>query len=286
MRFFWPNGTSGAVTISFDDGYASTYQNTVFSLKERGLSATYNIIPAYVNKVFNGEKTANWEQWCEANKMGHEVASHGFTHAPLAGRMSDFRRFIHNLKITPDPISYIRQLMLTIYIMRRWKNQRQEKTNEQPTLNLINDLTESRAIIDRKITGLPTVSFAYPSGRYTTNSKKAVASAGFCSARTLDLGLNNHLSDLFSLNSIAMAPGMSVNDYSYWLDKACKANEWLIIVLHLVAEKNPNQYPYFCSIKEWDHLLNLVEQYPLWVADQREIVNFITSQVDKTNDLY
>ena len=277
MKIAWPGGAIAAVTISFDDGYATTYENTICALQERQLFGTYNIIPSQVGAIFSGELTASWEDWRKAARMGHEIASHGFFHSPLSGRVSELRRLLNNLFVTHNRVAYMKQLYRTISTLHQWQKQSQTQSKTPQPKQTDRHLQSSRMIIDEKISGLTTESFAYPSGGYDSASKKAVRLAGFRSARTLDLGLNQLPIGYYSLRSISLGPGMSVDDYIPWLEKACKTNAWLIVVLHLVGEKNPNNYPYFCSFSNWQRLLELFEHYPLWIATQRDVIRYLTT---------
>jgi peptidoglycan/xylan/chitin deacetylase (PgdA/CDA1 family) len=139
------------------------------------------------------------------------------------------------------------------------------------------DLVASRLSIERIVQGSSVESFAYPSGRYNSASRRVVADAGFKSARTLDLGVNHASCDLFALRAIALAPGTTVDDLVVWLERTVQSRAWLIVVLHLVARRNPTNYPYFCSLSEFQRLLEAVQSRPFWIATQRQVVRHLLS---------
>ncbi len=75
----WPEGRSGAVSVTFDDGSDSQLQQAVPLLDERGLRATFYLIPT-------GER---WERnragWQAAAARGHEMGNHTLSHICARG---------------------------------------------------------------------------------------------------------------------------------------------------------------------------------------------------------
>lgn len=277
----WPTGAQAAVTFSFDDGYDATYETTVTCLQERCLYATYNIITDYIGAAFEQLPTATWSQWRQANCMGHEIASHSATHVALAGPLSDLRRLLEGLYAAPDRIACASQLVTrarALWVFSANKPLRAPTlSSRRPSCPSTADLVASRLSIERAVQGSPVESFVYPSGRYNTTSRRAVAYAGFKSARTLDLGLNHAFCDLFALRAVALGPGMTVDDLTVWMEQAVTSRTWLIVVLHLVARHNPTGYPYFCSLSEFQRLLDAVQSQPFWIATQRQVVRYLMS---------
>jgi peptidoglycan/xylan/chitin deacetylase (PgdA/CDA1 family) len=273
----WPAGAEAALTLSFDDGYVATFAATVFSLRQWGLCGTYHVVTGRAGAHLDGLATAGWAEWREAARLGHEIASHGAFHAPLAGALSDAGRLLANLRAAPDRRAYTRQLLSTRRALRRWHDPASAQPEGRPARPSVADLASSRQCIDREVGGAESI--AYPAGRQSAAARRAVAAAGFHSARALGLGLNDALSGLFALRSVALGPGMVVQDLVAWLDRARASNAWLVAVFHLVADANPAGYPYFCSTSDWRQLLDAVQSRPLWVATQREVVRHLSTVV-------
>jgi peptidoglycan/xylan/chitin deacetylase (PgdA/CDA1 family) len=76
----WKGNASGAITLSFDDGYLETYESVIPLLDNGNIRGTFNIITQRVGKHYGGLELADWQQWVEAAKKGHEIASHTATH--------------------------------------------------------------------------------------------------------------------------------------------------------------------------------------------------------------
>ena len=210
--------------------------------------------------------------------MGHEIASHSATHIALAGPLSDLRRVLEGLRAAPDRLAYAGQLVATARALCKRLVRAPPLSYRRSSLPSTADLAASRLSIDRMVRGLPVESFAYPAGRHNSASRRAVAGAGFKSARTLDLGLNYAFCDLFALCAIALGPGLTVDGLTTWLERARTSRAWLIIVLHLIAKRNPTGHPYFCPLSEFQRLLDAVQSQPFWIATQRQVVRYLMSQ--------
>ena len=75
------------VSITFDDGFASTYTNALPVLTERGIKAT-----VYVTTDFIGSPGyMTWDQVISLqNDYGWEIGSHTVTHAELEGLPAEY----------------------------------------------------------------------------------------------------------------------------------------------------------------------------------------------------
>ena len=266
----WPAGAQAAVTFSFDDGYALTYENTALPLHQRGMCATYNLITDNVGGVFEGLPVATWQQWGEAVRLGHEIASHSATHAPMAGTLSAVRRALAGFGAAPDSLVYARQLVATASALRKWsKHLALHAPLSSPTLS---DLVNSRLTIERHLPGVKAESFVFPAGLHQAYSRRLVGQAGFTSARASNMGLNDPSCDFFALRAITLGPGLEIEDLYPWLDRACHRRAWLIIALHWVAKSNSMGYPYFCSLDGFQRLLDAVQARTFWVATQGQVI--------------
>jgi peptidoglycan/xylan/chitin deacetylase (PgdA/CDA1 family) len=273
----WPAGAHAALTLSFDDGYAATYEATVARLQTRDLCATYSVITNSVGSVFEGLPTATWQQWQKAARMGHEIASHSATHNPLAGSASDLRRLLQGLRAAPDRLAYVGRVVLTARVLFK-QHRAPHSPARRSSFPSVADLAASRLTIDRIVGGLPVESFVYPGGRHSAASQRAVVDAGFKSARTADLGLNYPSCDFSRLRAVTLGPGLTVDNLAVWLERARANRAWLIIGLHLVAERNPTSYPYFCPLSEFQRLLDALQSQPFWIETQRQVVRYLMGQ--------
>ena len=73
-EFSWPNGTLGAVTLSYDDAIRNHYEYVAPSLDRNGLRATF-----YVT-IDRAGFTQNPQAWRRAARMGHELGNHSLFH--------------------------------------------------------------------------------------------------------------------------------------------------------------------------------------------------------------
>ncbi len=110
----WQGGSPGAASLSFDDGYAETYNAVIPILAEKNISATFNVISVKVGGVYGELGLADWGQWRKAAEMGHEIGSHMATHvhvdevsaAELAGELESSKTNIKK-NIGRDALSFV-----------------------------------------------------------------------------------------------------------------------------------------------------------------------------------
>ena len=275
MEHHWYGDADAAITISFDDGYSATWQTAGPALYQRGLRGTFHIITNLVGTPFVGLPTANWDEWHEAADQGHEIGSHGFNHAPLAGKLADLKRLVRNWQASYNRPAYTRQIWAVLRALNRWEQSTIHYAAPERLGNKVDDLRGSRQRIDQALGNTYTESFAYPGGRYDATARQIVAKAGFTSARSLDLGLNHNTFDRFALRAVSLTPGLSIGDLVGWINRACKMHAWLILVFHLVADQNETGYPYFCSTADFQRLLDNIQSHPVWVATQRQVMHHL-----------
>lgn len=84
--------TTGTVTITFDDGYASTYRDAYPILRESGMPATLFVTTDWLNrkKSYKGAEVMTVQQCRELSEAGWEIGSHTVTHPNLV-HVSDSR---------------------------------------------------------------------------------------------------------------------------------------------------------------------------------------------------
>ncbi len=74
--FSWPDGTRGAVSLSFDDARPSQIDAGMALLDRLGVTATFFVVPGAVEQRLDG--------WRRAVTAGHEIGNHSLIH-PCSG---------------------------------------------------------------------------------------------------------------------------------------------------------------------------------------------------------
>ena len=268
----WPNGKSAALTITFDDGFADTYHETCGWLAEREIKATYFLISRYVGKCFENIATANWENWRLAAGQGHEVASHGATHATMAGLKAGIDPVLRGILSAPDRFSYFRQIFFRFLALRKY----QKPANNSP--GLVDPLSEpqvSRQEIRQHLPNCQVLSFSYPAGRLNLAACQAVEAAGYLSARGNQAGINIGGNSPFTLRNLCLGPGLTLPELEPWLRRTLDQSGWLIITFHLVSKNNSTLYPYHCSVSGFRQMIHRIEKLPFWVTTQQAVVTYL-----------
>lgn len=265
----WPNGASAALTITFDDGYADTYRQTAAWLADRGYRGTYYVISRRVGTYFERLPTATWHDWRCAAQMGHEIASHSATHKSMAGPLCDVQRICLGILDSPDRRGFIRQTFLRARVLRKYQS---EADSSQERVDPLLEPSISRQEIKSQLPESPVSSFSYPAGRVNRAARQAVARAGYLSARGNQVGINSGADSLFALRNICLGPGLSLKELEPWLHRAVDRRGWLILTFHLVSNDNATQYPYHCSVPDFQGIVKRIEGLPFWVATQQAVI--------------
>ncbi len=71
----WRNGASAAVSVTMDDGYASQIRFMAPLLSSRGYAGTFFVVTGWL------DAEDLWDGWRGVAADGHEIGSHGLTHA-------------------------------------------------------------------------------------------------------------------------------------------------------------------------------------------------------------
>ncbi|MEX2716122.1 MAG: polysaccharide deacetylase family protein [Candidatus Sigynarchaeum springense] len=122
----WPDERSSALSLTFDDGYASHHAYLYPVLKEFGLKATFFVVPGWLDDPSTSKYASRIGTWREFEQMagdGFEIGSHGMTHVKLTRLM-------------------------------------QGAENRAGTL--LHELAESKRVIERHIPTQPCSAIAYP----------------------------------------------------------------------------------------------------------------------------
>lgn len=82
-------GYEETLHVTFDDGDLSQYEHALPLLEEHGIKATFFVSAGLVGQHNCDSRVArdymDWEQLAELVRLGHTVASHGFSHKLLTG---------------------------------------------------------------------------------------------------------------------------------------------------------------------------------------------------------
>ena len=76
----WPGGDKIAISLSYDDALNSQLDNALPALNQRGLKASFYIVPlsdAFKNRI---------EEWRQLAQQGHELGNHSLFHACLSAK--------------------------------------------------------------------------------------------------------------------------------------------------------------------------------------------------------
>jgi len=82
----WPDERSSALSLTFDDGYASHHEHLYLVLKECKLKATFFIVPGWLNDPSTSKhasRIGTWRGFEQVARDGFEIGSHGMTHVKL-----------------------------------------------------------------------------------------------------------------------------------------------------------------------------------------------------------
>jgi peptidoglycan/xylan/chitin deacetylase (PgdA/CDA1 family) len=85
----WPGFRRAACSLTFDDGTLDQYLLAFPELERRGLKASFYLITRYTstgrwNDQEDARRLVNWDQARAMHQAGHEIGSHGRTHADLS----------------------------------------------------------------------------------------------------------------------------------------------------------------------------------------------------------
>jgi peptidoglycan/xylan/chitin deacetylase (PgdA/CDA1 family) len=78
----WKHNKPGALTLTFDDGYAAQYSVGVAALNEHGLKGTFFVFTECASMCV--PRHVSWDDWRSAAGAGHEIGSHSKTHPYLS----------------------------------------------------------------------------------------------------------------------------------------------------------------------------------------------------------
>ena len=238
----------GFVSIDFDDGYQSMYDNGLPIFDAAGIRTTQYIVTGSPNNaIVDSNKgpvgiadvsgNAEYLTWAEVQTMaahGHEIGSHTRTHQGLS-----------TLCGVTQPGGAVKPPCV---------DAGGNPTNLDDTLDL--EIAGSKS--DLIAQGLNPQTFAYPYGDYgypNPTVGQAVQAAGYLGARDSDLGYNgtgacppgrpanqcNHMYPFYLWSQSAENDmNTTQSQVNAWIQYAHDNGLWLIILLHRVDDNSPD----------------------------------------------
>jgi peptidoglycan/xylan/chitin deacetylase (PgdA/CDA1 family) len=162
------------VVLTFDDGYADFYTDTLPELQRHGFTATLYVVTAFIGNTsrwLQREREAmrpllTWPQLAEISASGIECGAHSHTHPALD--------------------------MLPPSVARA-------------------EIIRSKELLEERL-DQHVLSFAYPYGYYNTRVQEAVRTCGFTSACAVRLAMSSLHDDPYALARLAITPDTDVHD--------------------------------------------------------------------------
>ncbi|MCW9047666.1 MAG: polysaccharide deacetylase family protein [Gammaproteobacteria bacterium] len=127
------------VVITFDDAYASVYNEAFPVLRAKGLPFTVFVTTQYIGDA--NQNFMSWNQLRELQKMGAEIGNHSHSHA---------------------------------HLIRKHKNE----TQKQWKYRVTNEINQAQFILEREVS-TPIRVFAYPYGEFSNSLKEILRDSGY-----------------------------------------------------------------------------------------------------------
>ena len=214
-----PIFNSGMVTLTFDDGWQSFWDNASSSLLANGVKATNYIITQTMTADPNCTTLAatDYHLGCYMNTAEIQALQ-------TAGFDIDAHTRNH-LDLVKDAAS---STMLSLY---GYADANALWTGE--INNSKSDLTSAGFT--------PVDSFAYPYGSYNTQVEQLVHGAGFLGARSVDQGYNLESTDRYALKMQHVTNTTTAAQIEGWVQQAIADKTWLILMFHDVRSGTETQ---------------------------------------------
>ncbi len=206
----------GMVAITFDDGYSGVFEHAWPVLRGLGLPATVFVVAAAPGRnegfwwdhpaVLRAYSATRREHWLTALRGDGTTIVQSLAHAPGPGRPSPCCRPAGWETITAAVRS---GLGLGVHSATH---------RSLPTLDdaeLHREVVRSRDVISRR-TGVSPEFFAYPYGRWDDRVRRAVRSAGYRGAVTVDYGHNTAAADPWALRRVNVPAGIEDAAFQAW----------------------------------------------------------------------
>lgn len=268
----WKNNANGALTLSFDGAYATSYNLGMDVLRAYKVPATWYVVTGYVGSHLERRLVVSWADLKEMSSKGMEIASHTVTH-PKLGILFSWKIFKYICSLIGKPWKLLKPNTTekTIKVVSRIY----ERLPMKNYLKVLGEAVESKAIIRRNL-GHPVFSFAYPEGRYNSKLKKKMKDIGYLSARSADDGYNLQNSiDFFSLKSKVWDITIHADKANRWVDTALEKSAWLIETFHTMSRDGATDYRFETKVSDFDTHLAYASSMDIWVDTQVNIVKYI-----------
>lgn len=257
---------SPKVTLTFDDGYESTYSIAYPILREKGFKATVFIVTDLIGKIWNGKRLMNTEQIRDLHRNGWEIGSHTKSHphlstlsdAILEAELRDSKKYLErvasDLKVTSlsYPFSDISPRVLRYahkyYLLGR-------VNSLYPPLKL-NDIPPKNMLMLKAMGGcipyhtLPFRLVKEYIRRYVSIRQLFLCAYGVSTRRNL----------------FERTKPPSFNLWKKWIDSSIRKKKWLILTFHDLGRN---------EIGEFSKLLDYIENKKISVLTLREILSSV-----------
>ena len=244
----WYNDLSGAVTVSFDDGTITQYNQGVPVLDKYGIKATFALISDWTNDnpTFSAEKGSfsvekiGWAQARQLVNDGHEIASHGKMHV---------RRDTMSVEMVNEFVS---------------ESKREIEENLDTTVS----------------------TFVFPYSATRDELFSAVANSGYLFARTGEETVNEKRKlNLHRLSTIAIYNQYTPSVYELYSSLISSQGKWVILNYHNIFPedskemnilKSHNVYStYSVTPDMFDRQMRLVRNMQRWNAPIQTVGRYI-----------
>lgn len=243
--FHWPNGTQGAVTLSYDDAVPTHFELVAPALEAAGLRATF-----YITVDNNGFRN-NIESWRKVARAGHELGNHSLFH-PCRKDTPDQHPWLsdeYNLsKYTPD--RWIREMRVANCTLQLVDGKSKRTFGNTCCDNSVGPL-DNQTSLENLIPQL------FVAGRGQLISK-AIDPAG---ANFAALG---HYS----------GDGRTFEQLRDEIEAAVKEGKWIFYMIHGVGE---GSHTFYIDAKEHQKLLDYLHasRHRIWTAPAVEVATYV-----------
>ena len=260
----WRNGAKAALTLTFDDGFKSTYDLTKELLSTYDIHATYYVPVAYIGRSMYGIPVMSWSDLKECAKLGMEVGSHSVNHYEFRTSLLDkAEKVLRNLAAEQSMAKYI--ALIT-------KQTASDALCEDEEFEVVS----SKDTIERQLHPYKVKSFAYPKGACSNESKNLVKAAGYIAARGATLGFNQPSgADLYALRSFVCRGYTNVAYLNRQVDRALQTGGWLIEVFHVVSSDARGTIKEVASPELLKKHLDYVAGKGIWIDTLANIVSHV-----------
>jgi peptidoglycan-N-acetylglucosamine deacetylase len=243
--FHWPNGTQGAVTLSYDDALPVHFQQIAPALEAAGLRGTFYIT------VGNDGFINNTESWRKVARAGHELGNHSLFH-PCR-------------KEPPEQFQWLSDdYDLARYTPQRWI---QEMRVANLTLQLVdgkNERTFGNTCCNNSVG---------PIDNQTSLEKLIpqlfVAGRGQCVSKAIDPANAN-----FAALGHYSGDSRTFEQLRDEIEAAVKEGKWIFYMTHGVGEGTHSLY---MDTKEHQKLLDYLHanRHRIWTAPAVEVATYV-----------